>query len=309
LCPTTWIRENLKDQIEDSKEFISPGAGEEETVQTELWQELPSWFQHPLPPEPTYEKPIADLLTVIEEVLRKAGSLGRVVILTNAITGWVSNSAKRWLSTRQLSLRQLFNDLNIDVKYARDYPVRPPWITPSNRQGLPGLPWQPPRNQFYGSDEEEKKQSARDWMFTEMKAKAMADIISSASHTNYKNLVSIGDSHFEISAMESASRRYHRTTSKKRSFSAGDGVSLHVEPVGNEAQSAHRHGYGCIKPKRCYQKTIKMLYSPLIEDMIAQLRTIRDCLPRLVAAAADFTCSTERDPFDMGRLGAAPTAV
>merc|ERR1719506_777537 len=142
-------------------------------------------------------------------------------------------------------------------------------------------------------------------MFTEMKAKAMADIISSASHTNYKNLVSIGDSHFEISAMESASRRYHRTTSKKRSFSAGDGVSLHVEPVGNEAQSAHRHGYGCIKPKRCYQKTVKMLYSPLIEDMIAQLRTIRDCLPRLVAAAADFTCSTERDPFDMGRLGAA----
>ena len=116
-------------------------------------------------------------MTVIEEVLRKAGSLGRVVILTNAITGWVSNSAKRWLSKDgKLSLRQLFNDLNIDVKYARDYPVRPPWITPSNRQGLPGLPWQPPRNQFYGSDEEEKKQSARDWMFTEMKAKAMADI-------------------------------------------------------------------------------------------------------------------------------------
>ena len=107
--------------------------------------------------------------------------------------------------------------------------------------------------------------------------------------------------------MESASRRYHRTTSKKRSFSAGDGVSLHVEPVGNEAQSAHRHGYGCIQSKRCYQKTIKMLDSPAINDMIAQLRTIRDCLPRLVDAKADFTCSTEKDPFDMGKLGSSLT--
>jgi hypothetical protein len=283
LCPTTWIRENLKGALEDTMEFISASAGEEETVQTELWQELPSWFRHPLPHEPTYEEPIADLLNVVEEVLRIAGGLGRVVILTNAIGGWVMNSARKWLSP----LRQLIHDLNIDVKYARDYPVTE----------------QPTLSQFYGKDEQEKMQSARDWMFTEMKAKAMADIINTARHTNYKNLVSIGDSQFEITAMEAASRRYHRTTSRKRSFSAGDVVSLRVEPIGNELQSAHRHGYGCMKSKRCYQKTVKMLYSPAISDMITQLRTIRDCLPRLVDAAADFTCSTEKDPFDMGKLG------
>jgi hypothetical protein len=293
LCPTTWIRQNLKSAMEDTMEFIDIGRGKEETAQTEdapkFWDEIPSWFRHPLPHEPTYEEPIAELLKVVEEVLRLACGLGRVVVLTNAINGWVRSSAKQWLSP----LRQLFLDLEIDVKYARHYP-----ITTAE---------QPTFSQLYGKDEQEKMQSFREWIFTERKAKGMGDIINTASHTNYKNLVSVGDSQFEIIAMESASRRYHRTASRKRSFSAGDAVSLRVAPVGNDLQSAHRHGYGCIQSKRCYQKTIKMLDSPAINDMIAQLRTIRDCLPRLVDAKADFTCSTEKDPFDMGKLGSSLT--
>merc|ERR1719191_2042271 len=100
-------------------------------------------------------------------------------------------------------------------------------------------------------------QSGREWQFTEMKAKAMEHLIKNASHKNYKNFVSIGDSQFEINAMETASRRFHRTTSSKRSFSCGDAVSLRIEPVG-DLQSAHRHGYGCAKSDRCYHKTIKM---------------------------------------------------
>jgi hypothetical protein len=285
LCPTHWIRHHLLCALEDTMEFMVSGKGEEQDTLTEYWQELPSWFRHPLPHEPKYEEPITELLSVVEEVLRTACGLGRVVILTNGISGWVSKSAKQWLSP----LRALFHELNIDVKYARDFPVTE----------------QPTLSQFYGKTREEKMQSGREWQFTEMKAKAMAHLIKAASHTNYKNLVSIGDSQFEINAMEAASRRYHRTTSSKRSFSAGDAVSLRVEPAGNDFQSAHRHGYGCVKPDRCYHKTVKMRPFPAIHEMIAQLRTIRDCLPRLVNASADFTCSTEADPFNMGNLGAA----
>jgi hypothetical protein len=285
LCPTHWIRQHLLCALEDQMEFMVAGKGEEEATLTEYWQELPSWFRHPLPHEPIYEEPIQELLSAVEQVLRTARRLGRVVILTNGISGWVSKSAKQWLSP----LRALFHDLKIDVKYARDFPVTQ----------------HPTLSQFYGKNREEKMQSHREWQFTEMKAKAMAHLIKGASHRKYKNLISIGDSQFEINAMEAVSRRYHRTTSSKRSFSAGDANSISVEPIGNLLQFAHRHGYGCVSPERCYHKTVKMRPFPAINQMIAQLRTIKECLPRLVDTAADLTCSTEEEPFDMGKLGAA----
>merc|ERR1719181_2759479 len=85
LCPTHWIRSQVLSHMEDSAEFLTSKAAEEDPHR---WQELPAWFRNPLPEEPDYEEPVQQLCGLVREVLEKASTLGKVAILTNGICGW-----------------------------------------------------------------------------------------------------------------------------------------------------------------------------------------------------------------------------
>jgi hypothetical protein len=217
---------------------------------------------------------VRQLCGLVRETLEKAATLGKVAIVTNGICGWVDKSSSRWLAP----LRACISDLKIEVLYARDFPVKNA----------------PPDEWFKGSTPEEKQMSRVEWTFTEMKAQAMGKLIDGGR--NWQHLVSIGDCHFEMLALQSSARRYHRCRARKRSFSCSAMESIELEERGDNSFS--RHGYGATERpgRRCYQQTVKMLTLPTVQQMIAQLTTIRDSLGALVHTSADVCADTEEDP-------------
>merc|ERR1719247_2606116 len=272
LCPTHWIREQVLSHMNDSTEFLTKEGNDQE--RTELWQELPGWFRNPLPEEPDYEEPVQQLCGLVTEVLEKAASLGKVAIVTNGISGWVDKSTSRWLAP----LRALISRLRIEVLYARDFPV----------QNAPPDEW------FRGSSPEELQMSRVEWTFTEMKAQAMGKLIREGR--NWQHLVSIGDCHFEMPALQSSARRYHRRRARKRSFSCSAMESIELDERGDNLFS--RHGFGAMERPgmRCFHQTVKMRTLPTVQQMIEQLTAIRDSLGALVHTSADGDLNTEEDP-------------
>lgn len=70
LCPSSWIRQNR------------PALS----------------FFKPAPPDEKYQQPLRELSQYVEKTLKLAMTLGKVVIVTNAMDPWVMISCKHFLS-------------------------------------------------------------------------------------------------------------------------------------------------------------------------------------------------------------------
>lgn len=88
LCPSHWIRIN-RPRLE--------------------------YFQ-PCPNDPKYLKPLETLSAAVCKLLRTAGTLGKVTIITNAQGGWVDISCKNFLP----GVADVLKQLNVEVIYARE---------------------------------------------------------------------------------------------------------------------------------------------------------------------------------------------
>lgn len=108
LCPTSWIRRILTEHMSDQWRWI---AGEA-CAEVDWRYTIPAWFGQPLPDHPHIRESIRLLQQAVIDLICVAQTLGVVVIVTNAVDGWVDKTTKKWLP----SLKQ----------YIRGHGARPP---------------------------------------------------------------------------------------------------------------------------------------------------------------------------------------
>lgn len=132
LCPTSWIRSLLKDKLADMEEWaLGHGGGACHPVD---WQDqIPSWFNQPLPDEPLVHEYVAELQEAVIHLLNVAQAFGVVCIVTNAVPGWVEKTIKRWLPRLRQYIHGHGSRPPIQIRYGQQDYVRP--------QNLDGLPW------------------------------------------------------------------------------------------------------------------------------------------------------------------------
>jgi len=94
LCPTTWISQILKAHMADSACWA---MGSSAGCEVDWHFEIPAWFGQPLPDEPSVRDPIAELQREVIKLINVAQRFGVVVIVTNAVHGWVESTTKKWL--------------------------------------------------------------------------------------------------------------------------------------------------------------------------------------------------------------------
>eukprot|EP00747_Dinoflagellata_sp_TGD_P070608 gnl/TRDRNA2_/TRDRNA2_156671_c0_seq1.p1 gnl/TRDRNA2_/TRDRNA2_156671_c0~~gnl/TRDRNA2_/TRDRNA2_156671_c0_seq1.p1 ORF type:complete len:859 (-),score=111.52 gnl/TRDRNA2_/TRDRNA2_156671_c0_seq1:92-2635(-) len=94
LCPTSWIRSVLKSHMEDSKTWAE---GDENVVNMDYYYGIPEWFGQPLPDDDFVVDAIDECQKAAIEAVEVAQALGVVVIVTNAVPGWVEKTIKKWL--------------------------------------------------------------------------------------------------------------------------------------------------------------------------------------------------------------------
>jgi len=97
LCPTTFIRSLLKDTLADREEWRIDELETLSCPEMDWRDQIPAWFNHPLPDEPSLTKHISDLQQAVINVIKVAQAIGVVCIVTNAIPGWVEKTLKKWL--------------------------------------------------------------------------------------------------------------------------------------------------------------------------------------------------------------------
>lgn len=99
LCPTSWIKTLLNDHIEDKADWQLPLSGCKAPKGLDFdWRyNIPKWFGQPLPDLPDVQESMNRLQDAIIHVIRTAQDFGVVVIVTNAVNGWVEKTTRRWL--------------------------------------------------------------------------------------------------------------------------------------------------------------------------------------------------------------------
>lgn len=134
LCPTSWIRQLLKDHIADSAEWALAGNKD---LDYEWRDQVPAWFGQPLPDEPEVRDAIGHLQNAIIDVIIMAQSLGSVCIVTNAHRGWVEKTTKKWLPKLKQYILGHGTRPRIQVLYGQQEYCRPragskaselPWV-------------------------------------------------------------------------------------------------------------------------------------------------------------------------------------
>jgi len=227
LCPSTWIREN---------------------------RPVLSFFK-PAPTDEKFQKPLRELQKHVEDTLKLALKMGKVIIVTNAMEPWVTTSCKNFLPLLMPIVK------NIPVIYARsiydcigaDKAAKMQGSAASRGssppRGLPGLYSNAGTNKL-GNYNAQLSMQADEMAPQRWKELAFEQEItgfySRYQHQSWKNIISIGDSIFERDAV----RRVvvNRPNSKKK----------------------------------CRTKTAKLLEEPEIEELIAQVRVIHDALGLMV---------------------------
>eukprot|EP00929_Paragymnodinium_shiwhaense_P118734 TRINITY_DN90646_c0_g1_i1.p1 TRINITY_DN90646_c0_g1~~TRINITY_DN90646_c0_g1_i1.p1 ORF type:complete len:1124 (+),score=211.74 TRINITY_DN90646_c0_g1_i1:84-3455(+) len=131
LCPTTWIRSVLKGRLADIEEWAPIRSNPES--QADWYHEMPRWFNYPLPDVPAYHELMEELQKAVVTLLEVAQAIGVVVIVTNAMPGWVEKTMKKWMP-------QL-------IPYVKGHGARPPIRILYGQQvfkrveSLKDLPW------------------------------------------------------------------------------------------------------------------------------------------------------------------------
>jgi len=223
LCPSNWIRENR------------PAL---------------SFFKPP-PDEPKFSRPLRELEKKVEATIKLSLTLGKVVIVTNAMEPWVDTSCKNFLPgiyalVSQIPViyaRNVFDAHNLEVAQQKKASS-----SSFGRVALPGMFSSNGQNKLGGVNQ---KLAQQDEMLPQRWKELVFDqeitgFYSRYQHQSWKNVISIGDSIFERDAV----RRVvlNRPDAKKK----------------------------------CRTKTAKLLDEPEIDELVAQVQVIHDALQLMV---------------------------
>lgn len=241
LCPSSWIRAN--------KRVLS--------------------FFRPAPNIEKFQRPLRELQTNCEALLRFAMKLGSVIIVTNAMEPWVETSCRNFLP----GLLPLISDL--PVIYARSiYEMQacePSSHCSGNRMPLPGLYTANGQNRLSNYNMRLAAQRYDEMAPQRWKEVAFSQEIngfySRYQHQSWKNVISIGDSIFERDALRKV---------------------VLQRPV---------------QKKKCRTKTLKLFDDPEIEELIAQVRVVHEVLSMMVQY--DGELDIEIDEEDLQAAGTA----
>lgn len=120
LCPTSWIRSLLKEHLDDMEQWVEQAEPECGYHEEDDWRDsVPSWFKQPLPDEPAIHQLISDLQEAVMNVIEVAQAFGVVCIVTNAVSGWVEKTIKRWLPQLRPYIGGQVSRRQIKVLYAQ----------------------------------------------------------------------------------------------------------------------------------------------------------------------------------------------
>lgn len=200
------------------------------------------------------------LLDRHEEFLSSAVVLSNVFIVTLARRPWVERSAELFMP----GLKRLIDRYSIPVIYAQE--------------GIPDTLQEEYNKDNFKSEE----QAAEFW--TSVKAQAIEREIAAAysrSGASWKNVISFGDSDFERYATISVCKAYMERET------AGQAVSASAD--GATPEGASPDG----RTRKLRIKTVKMLDSPTVEELIAQVSLLTRWLPFVVQKDVGFDLAFE----------------
>lgn len=237
LCPSNWIRENR------------PALS----------------FFKPAPQDEKYQRPLLELQKHVEETLKLAMKMGKVIIVTNAMEPWVETSCRNFLPLLIPLVMQ------IPVIYARSIfdtmTCQAPQRSSSPGRALPGMYGANGHNKLSNTNAKLAAQVSDEMAPQRWKELAFEQEItgfySRYAHQSWKNVISIGDSIFERDAV----RRVvvNRPT----------------------AQS------------KCRTKTAKLLDEPEIDELIAQVRVVHDALGMMVQYDGNLDIEIDEDDLKL----------
>lgn len=122
ICPTTWIKQTLTAHLDDSKQWAIDDECSNSIKAAKDWQKvIPAWFFHPLPDEDHWQDKLQKLQDLAIETICRAQQLGVVCIVTNAISGWVEKTMKRWLPRLQPYILGHGSRPPIKICYAQEW--------------------------------------------------------------------------------------------------------------------------------------------------------------------------------------------
>mmetsp|Transcript_15169 Transcript_15169/g.34568 ORF Transcript_15169/g.34568 Transcript_15169/m.34568 type:complete len:328 (-) Transcript_15169:81-1064(-) len=195
-------------------------------------------------------KQLHQLSEQVVVLLQLAQSLGKVVIVTNARRPWVDTSCHHLLPAVKSHLK------DINVEYALEH-VGPEEVQRGQEQKSSGA----------------VKNESIDIMLTETKYRAMKVTVqkfySRYENQSWKNLISIGDAHFEHHA---------------------------IRKLGEERPS---------KEQKCRVKTIKLIEGPTLPGLVLQLQVVTASLGKIIKEDDNVHCDMGEDQEDMSRWASA----
>lgn len=282
LCPTTWIRELLKGHMADSMEWVVSNESDQD------WRyEIPAWFFHPLPDMPDIRDQIAALQRSVIDVLNKAQSLGVVVIVTNAVQGWVETTTKKWLPHLKEYILGHGSRPPIQVLYGqREYKRPRPGSVAADLSWVDALGELMLWKKFAMSSALEQldtlyrvgPRSATSATASAASADAGTSEARETAPQFLMNILTIGDSEAEMQSAELAALSFRRNlTRHKRALSAPPGPRLPGQP---------------------WVKALKLREGPCPDEIVEQLDLITRSLPHLVTARSH----TRLEPEQIRRL-------
>jgi len=225
LCPSNWIRQNR------------PALS----------------FFKPAPSDEKYQKPLNELSKYVDATLRLAMTMGKVIIVTNAMDPWVETSCRNFLPALVPIVSQL------PVIYARSiYDANNCDPLKGSGRGRGSSFGRAPLPGMYSPNGQSKLGNCNTRLALQMDSSApqkwkelafemeIAGFYSRYAHQSWKNVISVGDSIFERDAVR-------RVVLNRPSMK-----------------------------KKCRTKTAKLLDEPAIGELIAQVRVIHDALALMV---------------------------
>jgi len=318
LCPTTWIRNLLKEHMADSAAWI----GEE---RKEDWHDkIPAWFGQPLPDNPDVRDSIEVLQTAIIDFFKVAQSLGVLCIITNAFDGWVGSTTKKWLPQLKQYIFGHGSRPPISCLYAQREYKHPP--AASLAAQLPCV-CEPGELMLWKKAAMMTALEKLDQLYRvapERNSKSNEQVLSQTSWTADQgdeqiwNVISIGDSTAEIQAAELAAHSYvnafpvpatleqnasdaptaassSSATSGAASAQQNPSQHQHVPGVSEWRRRRSRRAYSLpgVRDRRMpFIKTVKLDEEPVLSTITDQLLALTKALPQIVAARTDLALSS-----------------
>jgi len=207
----------------------------------------------------------------VERLLRLAGELGHVVIVTLAREPWVDLSVANFFSR----VGKLIKRKNISVVYAQDMED----------------------SQEYNKAEFKSDEEAEIYWIRKKQRAIQGEITKfyESSGSSWKNVISIGDSNFERMATIRSMEDYAKDKKGEVNDAGETSGSLTVSDSKGFTDEMCKSGTIGNHYRRLRTKTVKMFDSPNIEDLSTEMSMLYKWLPYLVQKDSGFDVDLEDD--------------